>query len=241
VKQLTVALICLVLLAAPLTAEAQQTAVEDLVTARGTIVGREPLPGAWMLELDRHVETSAGRVRTLRLQLDESRGPVHPILVGDRLEVEGRLVRPTLPDTLTILEPTRVEHFADPGLKHAYFLFRQGKSEGCAECYIPLLLTAMPIGASIMAPEAEVIVTFERDSIWAIRDEPAAITEIEPRARTLRLDGRPYRYQEVSLEEATRLLTNPLGSIPISRPLLPDAPTDTRCRALLFRLGIHQP
>ena len=154
----------LALLAAPLSAEAQQAAVEDLVTARGTIVGREPSPGAWVLELDRGVETSAGRVRTLRLQLDESRGPAHPILVGDRLEVEGRLVRPTLPDTLTILEPTRVEHLADPGLKHAYFLFWQGKSKGCAECYIPLLLTAMPIGASTTAPEAEVIVTFERDS-----------------------------------------------------------------------------
>jgi hypothetical protein len=37
------------------------------------------------------------------------------------------------------------------------------------------------------------------------------------------------------------LLKDPLGSIPISRPMLPDAPTSTRRRALLFRLGVVEP
>ena len=74
------------------------------------------------------------------------------------------------------------------GLKYAYYLFRRGKSEGCAECYVPLLLTASPIGTSAATPEAEVIVTYERDSIWEIRDGPATLTELEPRARTLRLE-----------------------------------------------------
>jgi hypothetical protein len=84
-------------------------------------------------------------------------------------------------------------------------------------------------------------VTFERDSIWEIRDREATISDIEPKARTLRLDGSPYRYQEVSLQEATRLLRNPLGSIPVSRPMSADVPTTTRCRALLLRLGVRGP
>jgi hypothetical protein len=180
-------------------------------------------------------------VRSVTLVLDEARGPAHPIGAGDRLEVEGRLRVPAFPDGRGILEPTRITQLANPGLKHAYFLFRSGKSEGCAECYIPLLLTAMPIGESTATPEAEVIVTYERDSIWEIRDGPGTITEVEPRARTLRLDGRPYRYQEISPEEAIRLLKNPLGSIPISRPALLDAPTGTRRRALLLRMGVREP
>ena len=106
---------------------------------------------------------------------------------------------------------------------------------------MPLLLTASPIGTSAATPEAEVIVTYERDSIWEIRDGPATLTELEPRARTLRLDDRPYRYQEVSLEEAIRLLKNPLGSIPISCPGLLNAPTSSRRRALLLRMGVREP
>lgn len=85
------------------------------------------------------------------------------------------------------------------------------------------------------------IVTFERDSIWEIRDRPATISEIEPKARTLRLDGRPYRDQEVSAQEAIRLLKNPFGSIPISRPMMVDAPPSSRSRALLLRLGVREP
>src|SRR6516165_5712988 len=56
-----------------------------------------------------------------------------------------------------------------PRAQTRLLLFRSGKSKGCAECYVPLPLTASPIGASTATPEAEVIVTFERDSIWEIR------------------------------------------------------------------------
>jgi len=241
-KRRTWLLFVLLITAATLagTLQAQSTASE-LVTTKGTVVSRETSPGAWLLELDRSVQTATGRVRSVALVVDETRAPAHPIGVGDRLEIEGRLLVPLLPGGLSILEPTRVTQLADPGLKHAYYLFRSGKSEGCAECYVPLLLTASPIGASTATPEAEVIVTFERDSIWEIRDGPATLTELEPRARTLRLDGRPYRYQEVSPEEAIRLLKNPLGSIPIARPGLLNAPTATRCRALLLRMGVREP
>jgi hypothetical protein len=39
--------------------------------------------------------------------------------------------------------------------------------------------------------------------------------------RKLSWNGSRYRYQEVSKQEALRLLKNPMGSIPISRPQLP--------------------
>jgi hypothetical protein len=192
---------------------------------------------AWLVELDRGLDIAGGRVRTVRLTLDPSRLPARAITLGDRLVTDGRLVRPALPDEPPSLHPTRLEHLAEPGLRHAYYLFRSGAVEGCADCYVPLLLAAEPITAS--ADGVEVIVTYERDSIWTIRDRPAAITEIAPLPRTLRLDGQAYRYQEVPLDEAVRLLKTPLGSIPISRPMLADSPTASRRRALLFRLDVR--
>lgn len=205
---------------------------------KGTIVGREPSGGAWLLEFDHGVDTTAGRVRTVRLLLDEKSGPAEPLRVGSRIEADGRVLGSPLGQGLANFEPGRIKPLADPGLRHAYFLFRRGRSEGCAECYIPLLLTTEAIGASATAPDVDVIVTFERDSIWTIPDG-ISITEVEPRARTLSLGGRPYRYQEVSLEEPIRLLTAPLGSIPVSRLWLPDSLTETRLRALLLRLGVR--
>ena len=229
-------------LATPLGRLHAQTAASDLINVKGTVVSQEPSRGAWLLELDRGVDTVSGRLRSVSLVVDENRRPAHPISMGDRLEVEGRYLVPALLGGLGTLEPTRITQLSDPGLTHAYFLFRRGKSEGCAECYVPLLLSPAPIGPSSAAtPEVEVIVTYERDSIWEIRDRPVTITEVEPKARTLRLDGRPYRYQEVSPQEAIRLLRNPLGSIPISRPGLVDAPTSTRLRALLLRMGVREP
>jgi len=219
-----------------------QSAAPDIVTTRGTVVSRGAAPGTWLFELDRGLDVVAGHVRSVSLFIDETSGPAHPIGVGDRLDVEGRLLTPILPGDVGTLQPTRITQLSESRLRHAYFLFRSGKSEGCADCYVPLLLSAAPLESSSPAtPEFEVIVTYERDSIWEIRDRLAVITEVEPKARTLRLDGRPYRYQEVSPDEAIRLLKNPLGSIPISRPGLVDAPTSTRRRALLLRMGVRDP
>jgi len=218
-----------------------QPASSELTGIKATVVGRDAATGAWLLELDHGIDTAGGRARTVQLQLDERRGPAMPIVVGERLGVDGRLDAPGLPGGVARLEPTRIEHLSGADLRHVYFLFRSGRSEGCAECYVPLLLTAEALTAASGATDGEVIVTFERDSIWEIRDRPVRLTDIAPLPRTLMLDGRPYRYQEVALQEAIRLLKNPLGSIPISRPMLADAPTPTRRRALLFRLGVIGP
>jgi len=213
-----------------------QSAAVDVTGLKATVVDVEA-PAVWLLELDRGLDIAGGRVRTVRMALDPTRLPAHPIALGDRLAVDGRLARPGLPGEPPSLYATRIEHLAEPGLRHAYYLFRSGPAEGCAECYVPLLLAAEPITTS--TDGVEVIVTFERDSIWAVRDRPAEITEVAPLPRTLRLDGRPYRYQDVPLDEAIRLLRNPLGGIPISRPVLADHLTASRRRALLFRLGVR--
>ena len=128
---------------------------------------------------------------------------------------------------------------AQAPLRHAYYLFLSGPDDACAACYIPLLLTAEPLTAADVT-DAELIITYERDSIWAIRERAGTISDVALAARTLKLDGKPYRYQEVALEEATRLLRNPLGTIPIARPKLPDSPTESRVRAFLLRLGVRE-
>ena len=51
-----------------------QTPAAELVTTKGTLVSRETSPGAWLLELDRSVQTATGRVRSVALALDQTRG-----------------------------------------------------------------------------------------------------------------------------------------------------------------------
>ena len=111
--------------------------------------------------------------------------------------------------------------------RHAYYLFLAETPKGCEDCYVPLLLTVEPLKtlANAKGPQAGVlIVTYERDSIW--HDDGIvsfAPGDIEAAPRTIRLRGRSYRYQEVSSAEVVKLLENPRGTIPISRPYLPPA------------------
>jgi len=134
-------------------------------------------------------------------------------------------------------------HADEPSFRHAYYLFVSGHVESCGDCYVPLLLTGAPLRGDSQAADAppeidaQVIVTYERDSIWTIAAGPRRIAaaDVDASARILRMDGMKYRYQEVPLEEAIRLLRNPMGTMPISRPGLPDRPTDERVQSLLKR------
>jgi len=113
----------------------------------------------------------------------------------------------------------------DPAYKHAYYLFLAGAPNGCEDCYVPLLITTESFD-QIAQGRTEVacplIITYERDSIWHNEGlVSVAPGDIEKGPRILRLRGRRYRYQEISPAEAVKLLQNPLGSIPISRPQLP--------------------
>ena len=107
---------------------------------------------------------------------------------------------------------------------HAYYLFLDG-GQGCENCYVPLLITKRSLEevAKQEREEASIlIITYERDSIW--HDD--GIVSVTPRAvnfaeRIIHLQDRKYRYQEIAAAEVVRLLKNPMGTIPISRPLLP--------------------
>jgi hypothetical protein len=108
--------------------------------------------------------------------------------------------------------------------KHAYYLFLSGVPKGCEACYVPLLITQHSldeIASGKHTVHCVFISTFERDSIWEIRGvtpiDPAAI-EVSP--RIVHIGPRSYRYQEISPSEVLKLLKEPLGTIPISRPYI---------------------
>lgn len=115
----------------------------------------------------------------------------------------------------------------DPGYRHAYYLFLAGTPNGCEDCYVPLLITSEPLEQIAKAPGETpclLLITYERDSIWhddGLLSLKAADIEVLP--RILRLRSRKYRYQEITSAEVVKLLENPMGAIPISRPFLPPA------------------
>lgn len=127
-----------------------------------------------------------------------------------------------------------------PAYRHAYYLFLAGTSNGCEDCYVPLLITTESLeqmaqaGTDVACP---LIITYERDSIWH-NDGLVSVapTDIEKGPRVLRLRGRRYRYQEISSAEAVRLLQNPLGTIPISRPQLPPGAPGPSVEAIALAL-----
>lgn len=117
--------------------------------------------------------------------------------------------------------------------RHAYNLFLVGQPTGCEDCYVPLLITAEPLEQVAKAKgqqPAILIITYERDSIW--HDDGTlsfAPGDVEAAPRIIHLRGRKYRYQEITSSEVLKLLENPMGTIPISRPFVantgPTGPT----------------
>jgi hypothetical protein len=113
----------------------------------------------------------------------------------------------------------------EPSYRHGYFLFLAGTPNGCEDCYIPLLLTKSSLEELKAGPTTDdcvLITTYERDSIWhyeGLLSVPSSdINEAERKVWVL---NRAYRYQEIGANEILRLLENPRGKIPISRPVLP--------------------
>src|SRR5208282_5850921 len=86
---------------------------------------------------------------------------------------------------------------------------------------IPLLMSEAPleeIAKNKSDANCTLIVTYERDSIWDLEGTPLISPgDIEALPRKIRLNGREYRYQEITAPEVLALLRNPMGSIPISR------------------------
>jgi hypothetical protein len=114
--------------------------------------------------------------------------------------------------------------------KHAYYLFLEGGGAGCEECYVPLLITQNTleqIAAAGKVDEGLLIITYERDSIWQGKGKVSLqAAHILSKERTVRLNTRKYRYQEIGREEVLKLLEHPMGTIPISRPQGTGMPVD---------------
>jgi hypothetical protein len=131
---------------------------------------------------------------------------------------------------------------------HVYYLFIV-RPKGCEECYVPMVITREPIDAKRLATgnmDNVAIITYERDSIWEIKKEPAKFElPLEHAAvalRQLRWNGSDYRYQEVDKGEALRLLRNPMGTVPISRPMPPVTLTPAQRDCVLRQAsGIKDP
>ena len=126
----------------------------------------------------------------------------------------------------------------DPApFRYSYYLFElPGARTGCSDCYIPLLVTREPLEKSEQ-PEAAVIVTYERDSIWTLADRPVKLDKgaVQAQERKIRFEGKVYRYQQVPNAETIRLLEQPLGKLPIHRRGSPIALENEALRRVLLR------
>jgi len=113
---------------------------------------------------------------------------------------------------------------AAPSYRHAYYLFLADPPVACEACYVPLLLTGAPLEAAAKDSaglDGDLITTYERDSIFQFNGiVHLAPRDVDPGPRTVRVRKRGYRYQEITAAELLRLLENPEGTIPISRPFL---------------------
>jgi hypothetical protein len=125
--------------------------------------------------------------------------------------------------------------------RYAYYLFEvpAGRT-GCSDCYIPLLVTREPLD-KVEESEAVVIVTYERDSIWTLRDRPVKLDRgaVQTGERKVRFEGKVYRYQRVVNEEVVHLLEHPLGTLPVHRMAHPiDGKNEALRKALLRDLSV---
>jgi hypothetical protein len=152
-------------------------------------------------------------------------GVMHPIHTVGILEVPalniGQFGAPT-PDWQVDAAEARPR----TPYSHAYYLFLDGAPKGCELCYVPLLITHHSlddVDKSKGTTHGVWIVTYERDSIWELKEAaPIDPSAIDASRRVVHVGSRSYRYQEIGPREVLKLLENPLGTIPISRPgLLP--------------------
>jgi len=113
-----------------------------------------------------------------------------------------------------------------PAYRNAYYLFQAGTVNACEDCYVPLLITPEPldeIAKQTTSANCVWITTYERDSIWQMNGIiGVAPGSIEAPRRVIRFNGHSYRYQEITSREVLKLLEKPSGTIPISRPYVPD-------------------
>jgi hypothetical protein len=143
------------------------------------------------------------------------------------LREQSALPKNPIPPAMASSTPVAEDSSADrPAYRNAYYLFQTGVVSGCEDCYVPLLITPEPldeIAKQTASANGVWITTYERDSIWQMNGlVEVAPGTIEAQRRVIHFNGHLYRYQEIATREVLKLLEKPNGSIPISRPYLPD-------------------
>ena len=127
----------------------------------------------------------------------------------------------TVPNTATPATNSIVQPF----YRYGYYLFLADSPHACEDCYVPLLITSVPLErlSDQTHPQGVWITTYERDSVWQMEgavDLNAKMIEVP--SRKIQVSGHVYRYQPAQPTEVLKLLQNPNGTIPVSRPLVPN-------------------
>jgi len=228
-----------------------ESATSNVLLARGLLTRSAKAGSVWTLQTDNFTKfrdesilqvtftTPPGEASLAYAGYDgkvveiigEVKSVFHGNAVLSKVRTVGILASPAgLASVLLPGEPTvnPAHAAANPGdrvaYKKAYYLFLASIPPGCQACYVPLLITQLPleeIANGKAAAHGVFLITYERDSIWEMKGAaPIDPTEIETALRTIHVNGNSYRYQEISPSEVLKLLENPYGTIAISRPMI---------------------
>jgi hypothetical protein len=248
--KVSVAILCFVSLASSTISVSRETTDSEVLVARGVLSRNGKTGTVWILKtnnsptfrdeaiLEVTFTTPVGEA-SIAYEAYEGKqvelvGEVKEVFHGNavlsKVRTIGILDLPDLIDysRVGVPLPSRTASTPNPAgriaYKHAYYLFLSGVPNGCEACYIPLLASQHSLEEIAQGKEAQLCVfayTYERNSIWEMRGAvPVDAGAIETQPRIIRVNGKSYRYQEISPSEVLELLEKPHGTIPISRPLI---------------------
>jgi hypothetical protein len=248
--KVSIAILCFVSLASSTVTASRKIDDSDVLVARGVLSRNGKAGTLWILKADnspkfRHeailevtFTTKSGDASTAYVAYEgkhvELVGEVKEVFHGNailsKVRTIGILDLPDLVAYARVGVPTPNPTASTPNpagriaYKHAYYLFLSGVPNGCEACYVPLLVSRHSLEEIAQGSEAQHCVfayTYERNSIWEIMGAvPVEASAIETQPRIIHVNGKSYRYQEVSPSEVLELLEKPHGTIPISRPLI---------------------
>jgi hypothetical protein len=234
-KQVATAVI---LAAVSCVAMAQEQITSNVIVARGVFSRGAKEGNSWTLKVDGALRyrdetilevtlvTRAGDASNAFAPYDGQRVEIS----GDVKSVEHSTAALSNIRTIGILEspfsPTafRSDASTRAPYKQAYYLFLVSPAHGHKLYDVPLLITQETLEeiASSKRPVLGVLIlTYEREPIWEVkRVMPIDPAEIEVQPRIMHAGSTFYRYQEIARDDVLKLLENPLGTIPISRPFI---------------------
>jgi hypothetical protein len=246
--KVSVAVLCFVSLASSTVAVSRDTTSSEVLVAHGVLSRNGKAGTLWILKTNNSPRfrdeavlevTFTTRAPSIAYAAFEGKqvelvGEVKEVFQGNavlsKVRTIGILELPDLsayspvgvpPPSSTASNPNPADRIT---YKHAYYLFLSGVPSACEACYVPLLVSQHSLEEIAQGREEQhcvFVYTFERNSIWEIRGAmPVDAGAIETQPRIIHVNGKSYRYQEISPSEVLKLLEKPEGTIPISRPII---------------------